>query len=82
MSKREVVGVRHIKLAEVTVAAEPEVSNLDCVGTNIADQRRPDEKTIAVILNAARVVGVMKTSLNCIALAEEVTGESVGDVNF
>src|SRR6266699_2480377 len=50
--------------------------------SNISDQSRANQKTIAVILHAAPVVVVMQTALNCVALADKVLTEHVSDVDI
>ena len=56
MSKSEVVGVRKIEPAEMTVATETKIGNLDRVWSNVANQRRSHQKTVAIEFNAAPVV--------------------------
>src|SRR5690242_17265139 len=65
----------------MTVAAEPEITNLDRVRPDVANQCRPHEKTVAIEFNAASIVVVMKTALDRVALAHEVLAKDAGDVN-
>src|SRR5690349_20464104 len=81
MSKREVIRVRKIQAAEVTIATEAEVTDLDRARPRITDQRGPDQKTVAIELHAAAIVVVMKAALNRVALAHEVLAKDVGDVD-
>ena len=64
------------------IASEPEVAHLDRIRSNISDQSRANQKTIAIILHAAPVVVVMQTALNCVALADKVLTEHVSDVDI
>src|SRR5262245_12106434 len=47
----------------------------------VANQRRAHQETVPIEFNAAAIVVVMKTSLDRVALANEVLAEDVGDVN-
>src|ERR1043166_9509891 len=81
MTKREVVRMRKIQPAEMSVAADAKVTDLDRVWSNIADQRRTHEKSVAIEFNAATIVVVVKTSLDRVALAYEILAKDVRDVN-
>ena len=48
VTKREVVSVRQIQSAQVSVAAEAKITNLDRMRPNIANQRRPNQKSVAI----------------------------------
>src|SRR5688572_4303343 len=48
---------------------------------SVANQCRPDQKPVAIEFNTAAIVVVMKTSLDRVALANEILPEDVGDVN-
>src|ERR1044072_6642457 len=64
------------------VTRQPQVSNLDRVWPNIANQRRTNQKAVTVILDAAPVVVVVQTSMDCVALANEVLPGDVCDVDI
>ena len=81
MSKSKIVGVTEIESTEMTIATNTQVTNLDRVGTNIADQSRAHQKTIAIKLNSTPVIVVMKATLDRVALAYEVLTKDVRDVN-
>ncbi len=65
----------------MAVAAEPKITNLDRVWPDVANQRRSHQKTVAIKFNAASIVVVMKTSLDRVALANEVLPKDICDVN-
>jgi hypothetical protein len=65
----------------MSIAADAEVTNLDRMRPDIADRRGPNEKTVAIELYAASIVGVMKAALDRVALANEILPEDVCDVN-
>ena len=50
--------------------------------SRIADQRWPDQKAVAIEFNRAPIVVVVKTSLDRVALADEILAKDVGDVNI
>src|SRR6185369_3198191 len=81
VAKREVVSVRKIQAAEMPIAAETEISDFDRVRPHVSDRRGPDQKAIAIKLDAATVVVVMKAALNRVALANEILAKDVGDVH-
>src|SRR5678816_249079 len=81
MSEGKIVGVTKIESTEVTIATNTQVSNLDRVWSHIANQSRTNQETIAVKLNSASVIVVMKASLDRVALAYKVLAKNVGDVN-
>ncbi len=65
----------------MAVAAKPKITDFDRVGPDVADQRWSHQKTVAIEFDAAAIIVVVKTSLNRVALANEVLSENVGDVN-
>ena len=65
----------------MAIATDAKITNLDRVWPDIANQRRPHQKTVAIKFDTASIVVVMKTSLNRVALANEVLPEDVCDVN-
>ena len=65
----------------MSVAADAKVTNLDRMRPHVANQSRTHQKSIAIKFDAAPIVVVMKTSLNRVALANEVLAKDVGDVN-
>src|SRR5829696_4902594 len=73
--------MRDIEPPEVTVTAEAKITNLDRVWPDISNQRRSHQKSVAIKFNAASIVVVMKTSLDRVALANEVLVENVCYVN-
>src|SRR5829696_5785418 len=66
----------------MTVAADTEITNLDRMWPDVADRRRPHEKAIAIELNAAPIIVVMKAALNRVCLANKILAKDVGDVNI
>src|SRR5678815_4938146 len=73
--------MREIEPAEVTIAVHAEITDLDRVWSNVADQRRSHQKTVAIEFNAAAIVVVVKTSLNRVVLANKILPKDVRDVN-
>src|ERR671914_2926821 len=63
------------------VAAESEIADFDRVWPHVANRRGTDQKSVAVKLDCASIVVVVKTSLDRVALADEILPEDVGDVN-
>src|SRR5947209_5998521 len=80
-AEREVVGVCQVELADVAVAGEAEVSDLDRVRARVADDRRANLKSVAVELDAAPVVVEVETELRRVALREKVLLVEVCDVD-
>ena len=48
---------------------------------DVPNRRRSHQKSVAIKFDAAAIVVVMKTSLDRVALANEVLAKDVGDVN-
>src|SRR4051794_2065361 len=63
------------------VAAHTKITNLDRMWPHVANRRGPHEETIAIELNAASIVVVMKAALDRVALADEILAKEVCDVN-
>ncbi len=80
-AEREVVRVRQIDAAEVAVARQTEVADLDRVRPRVADDGRADFKAVAVVLDPRAVVVEVKARLRRVALREKVLPEEVGDVD-
>src|SRR3989442_8197560 len=66
----------------MAVAIHPEIADLDRVLTNVANQRGPHEKAIAIILDARPIVVVVQPALNGEAFANEILPVKIGDVNI
>src|SRR2546423_12437383 len=81
MSKREVVRVREIQPAQMSITAYSQIPDLDRVRPDITNQRGPHQETVAIEFDATSIVVVMKTSLNGVAFANEVLPKNVRDVN-
>src|ERR1051325_6882186 len=65
----------------MSIAVDADVSNLDRVRPDIANQSRPHEKTVAVVLNIAPIIVVKCTRLDRVALANEILTKEIRDVN-
>src|SRR5690349_5732096 len=65
----------------MTIAAHTKIRDLDSMRFDVADRRRPHEEAIAIELNAASIVVVMKAALYRVTLAYEILVKDVGDVN-
>src|SRR5690242_21827893 len=59
VSKREVIRVRKIQPAEVTVTTESKITDFDRVRPHVADRRGPNKKPVAIEFHAATIVVVM-----------------------
>src|SRR6185369_8631588 len=81
VAKREVVSVREIEPPQVSITTDAEIADLDRVWSNIAHQRRPHQKAVAIEFDAATIVVVVKTSLDRVALAKEILAKDVCDIN-
>src|SRR6185369_4465950 len=65
----------------MAITTDPEIADLDRVWSHVADRCRPHQKTVAIKLDRASIVVVMKTSLNRVTLANEVLLENIRDVD-
>src|SRR5436853_4207519 len=71
--------MRDVPFAHVTIARPAQISGLDAVRANAADQRRADEKIVLVEVTAWPVVVEMEAELCRIAMPVGVLPEEVGD---
>src|SRR5688572_9660184 len=66
----------------MAITADAEITHFDRMWSNIPNQRRPHQKTIAIKFNAPSIVVVVKTSLNRVALANKILAEDIRDINI
>src|SRR5689334_23842108 len=73
--------MRKIEPSEMTIAAHAQITDFDRVWSNVADQRRPHQKTVAIEFHPTAIVVEVKTALDRVTLAHEILAKDVRDVN-
>jgi hypothetical protein len=70
-----------VQSTQMPITANSEVTNFDRMWSHIAYRRWAYKKAIAIKLNAATIIVVVKTSLDRVTLANEILSENVRDIN-
>jgi hypothetical protein len=70
-----------IQPTQVSVTANSKITNFDRMWSHIAYRGWAYKKSVAIKLNAATIIVVVKTSLDRIALTNEILSENVRDIN-
>ena len=65
----------------MAVAADAYVSDLDRVWTETADECGADEKSVAVVFDAAAVIVEMKARLQGITFGDEILSKDICDID-
>src|SRR5436305_15050041 len=76
-----VIRISQIDPAEVTIAVDADVTNLDRVRPHVANQGGPHQKSVAIEFAAAPIVVVKRAGLNCVALPNKVLSKNIRNVN-
>src|SRR5436305_10822091 len=80
-AKGVVVTVCQIQTPNVSIAIHADITDFDRVRSHIANQRGPDEKTIAVEFAAAAIVVVEPAGLNRVTLPDKILPKDIRDAN-
>src|SRR6266852_4367465 len=80
-TKHIVVTVRQIQAAEMAIAIDADIANLDRVRPHVPNQCRPHQKSVAIEFTAASIVVIKHAGLKRVALLDEILSKNVRDVN-
>src|SRR3989442_3901262 len=81
-AKNVVIAIRQIQPAEMTIAVNADVANVDRVRPHVADQSRPHQKSVAIEFAAVPIVVVKRARLNRVTLLDEVLAKNIRNVNI
>ena len=82
MSEGEVVTVRQVQTADVSITIDAYVADLHGMRPHVANQCRPHQKTVPIEFAAAAIVVVEHAGLNRVTLPDEVLPKQIGNVNI
>src|SRR2546425_4415160 len=74
--------MRQVKFADMTVTINADVSHLDRMLANVTNQRRTNQESVSIIMDAAPVIVIEGACLDRITLVDEVLAKNIPDVNI